>query len=220
MQLILCARILIQQTLHKPDFQTQDQSVVFSPCLSFSPSTCLSSSNLTGLEPWTSRSCPQQFWRPGKRNPARLGRPVPGCCYLSQLCSLCSLLGYNLTKGKVKSLNSCRWVVFYQFMSPHHSDQMSQRSQVSGVALCTSKVPGLTQWVTRSPIELLWTAKNQRKFGACHRCPQSASSLTMQPSWLDEQLNLEYERSIFLTKRSYMLLKVINLYEKQHHRCM
>ena len=100
MQLILCARILIQQTLHKPDSQTQDQSVVFSPCLSSSPSTCLSSCLLTGLEPWTSKSCPQQCWRPGGRNPARLDHPVPGCCYSSQLCSLCCLLGYNLTKGK------------------------------------------------------------------------------------------------------------------------
>ena len=45
-------------------------------------------------------------------------------------------------------------------MSPHHSDQMSQRSQVSGVTLllCFSKGPSLSQWVsesvTRSPIEL------------------------------------------------------------------
>ena len=130
-QLILNVRILINQTLHKPDSQTQDQSVVFSPRLSFSPSTCLSSSNLTGLEPWTSRSCPQQFWRPGKRNPARLGRPVPGCCYLSQLCSLCSLLGYNLTKGKVKSLNSCRWVFF---LSVHVSSSLwSNVSKVTGL---------------------------------------------------------------------------------------
>ena len=31
-------------------------------------------------------------------------------------------------------------VFFGQVMSPHHSDQMSQRSQVSWVALCMSKV--------------------------------------------------------------------------------
>ena len=31
---------------------------------------------------------------------------------------------------------------FGQVMSPHHSDQMSQRSQVSRVALCISKVKG------------------------------------------------------------------------------
>ena len=61
---------------------------------------------------------------------------------------------------------------------PHHSDQFSQRSHVSWVALsnvkiewslthCMSKSKGysltslhsLTQWVTRSPIELFWTAK-------------------------------------------------------------
>ena len=104
MQLILCARILIQQTLHKPDFQTQDQSVVFSPCSFFSPNTYWSSCLLTGLEAWTSKSCPQQLRRPGWRNLARLDHPVPGCCYSSQLCSLCCLLGYNLMKGKVKSL--------------------------------------------------------------------------------------------------------------------
>ena len=47
------------------------------------------------------------------------------------------------------------------------SDQMSQRSQVSRVALCMSKVKvsesvsqWVSEWVTRSPIELLWTAKN------------------------------------------------------------
>ena len=50
--------------------------------------------------------------------------------------------------------------------SPHHSDQMSQRSQVSRVALCMSKVKvpwvseWVSEWVTRSPIELFWTAKN------------------------------------------------------------
>ena len=50
-------------------------------------------------------------------------------------------------------------------MSPHHSDQMSQRSQVSRVALCMSKVKVLSvsESVTRSPIELFWTANN-----CCH----------------------------------------------------
>jgi len=55
---------------------------------------------------------------------------------------------------------------FGHFMSLHHSNQMSQRSQVSWVALCISisKVPwvsdSVSEWVTRSPIELFWTAKN------------------------------------------------------------
>ena len=48
---------------------------------------------------------------------------------------------------------------------PHNSDQMSQRSQVSSVALFMSqvKVPGVSYSVkmTRSPIELFWTAKKQ-----------------------------------------------------------
>ena len=45
--------------------------------------------------------------------------------------------------------------------------QMSQMSQVSGVALwmSSSKVLSqwLTQWLTRSPIELFWTAKKNPK---------------------------------------------------------
>ena len=47
-------------------------------------------------------------------------------------------------------------------MSSHHSDQISQRSQVSRVDLCVHHSPltHLLRWVTRSPIELLWTAKN------------------------------------------------------------
>ena len=64
-------------------------------------------------------------------------------------------------------------------MFSHHSDQMSQRSQVSRVALCMSKVkvPFNSQWVsewvsesvTRSPIELFWTAKKVvwDLFGQC-----------------------------------------------------
>ena len=113
MKLILSVRILINQTLHKPDSQTQHQTPPSFHCSCFSPSTCWSPCLLTPIQPWTSRSCPQQFWRPGQRNPVRSDRPIVGCCYLGQLCSLCSLLGYNLTKGKVKSLNSCRWVVFF-----------------------------------------------------------------------------------------------------------
>ena len=50
---------------------------------------------------------------------------------------------------------------FGQVMSPHHSDQISQSSQVSRVALCMSKVKVLSgsELVTRSPIEQFWTAK-------------------------------------------------------------
>ena len=49
-------------------------------------------------------------------------------------------------------------------MSPHRTDQMSQRSQVSNRdslgSLCNVKIKShwLTQSVTRSPIELFWTA--------------------------------------------------------------
>ena len=44
----------------------------------------------------------------------------------------------------------CHCLFFCQVMSPHHSDQMSQRSQVSGVTLLVSfsKGPLLTQWVS------------------------------------------------------------------------
>ena len=50
-------------------------------------------------------------------------------------------------------------------MSPHNSDQMSQWLQVSWITLCMAKVKVIvsewvSQWVTRSPIELFWTAKN------------------------------------------------------------
>ena len=55
-------------------------------------------------------------------------------------------------------------------MSPHHTDQMSQCSQVSGIALCVAKVKvtqwlsdSVTEWVTRSPIELFWTAKKRSR---------------------------------------------------------
>ena len=49
-------------------------------------------------------------------------------------------------------------------MSPHHSDQMSGRSEVNWIVFCMtfSKVlsQSVSESVTRSPIELLWTAKN------------------------------------------------------------
>ena len=49
-------------------------------------------------------------------------------------------------------------IVFFfgQVMFPHHSDQMSQRSQVSRVTLlvCFLKGHSVSQWVTKSPIEL------------------------------------------------------------------
>ena len=49
-------------------------------------------------------------------------------------------------------------------MSPHHSDQMSQRSQVSRVALFLSSSKVLSESVSgsRSPIELFWRAKTER----------------------------------------------------------
>ena len=70
----------------------------------------------------------------------------------------------------------CHCLFIGQVMSPHHSDQMSQGSQVSWVALCMSisKVPWVSESVTRSPIELFWTAKND----ASHRpCCVSGSAL-------------------------------------------
>ena len=55
-------------------------------------------------------------------------------------------------------------------MSPHHTDQMSQWSQVSRMALCMAKVKVsdlvselVSELVTRSPIELFWTAKKGDK---------------------------------------------------------
>ena len=54
-------------------------------------------------------------------------------------------------------------------MSSHPSDQMSQWSQVSRIALCMAKVK-VSDWltervtgsVTRSPNELFWTAKKKK----------------------------------------------------------
>ena len=62
-----------------------------------------------------------------------------------------------------------RLVFLGQVMSSHHSDQMSQRSKVYRVALCMSKSKGhsLSDSVTRSPIELFWTAKNISVTKAC-----------------------------------------------------
>ena len=54
----------------------------------------------------------------------------------------------------------CHCLFFGQVMSPHNSDQMSQRSQVSRVTLLLCFSKGLSvsewvsEWVTRSPIEL------------------------------------------------------------------
>ena len=70
-------------------------------------------------------------------------------------------------------------VFFGQFMSPHHSNQMSQRSQISWVALfmSISKVPSVSESVsesvTRSPIELFWTAKNDRPASGGQGCSKS-----------------------------------------------
>ena len=50
---------------------------------------------------------------------------------------------------------------------------MSQRSQVSRIALCMAKVKVsqlVSQLVTRSPIELLWTAKTPVCPQLCHGC--------------------------------------------------
>ena len=46
-------------------------------------------------------------------------------------------------------------IFFGHFMSPHHSEKMAQRSQVSRIV--SGNRP--TKQGTRSPIELLWTAK-------------------------------------------------------------
>ena len=81
--------------------------------------------------------------------------------------------------------SSKKFKFFGQVMSPHHSDQMSQRSQVSRVALCMSKVKVLSvsqsvsQSVTRSPIELFWTAKNNE-----------------EESFLSYQLNAEFAQCL------------------------
>ena len=93
------------------------------------------------------------------------------------------------------------WPTFWNFlqisqvMSPHHSDQMSQRSQVSRVALflSSSKVLSqwLNQWVTRSPIELFWTAKKTSLQALkLHQC----ATMTYRPT--DLELIIKIRRSL------------------------
>ena len=61
----------------------------------------------------------------------------------------------EIVKNCPKNVNNCQsWQDCQnvgQVMSPHHSDQMSQRSQVSRVPLCMSKVkvPWVSEWVTQ-----------------------------------------------------------------------
>ena len=86
----------------------------------------------------------------------------------------------------LKNCQSVGHVIF-----PHHCDQINQRSQVSWVALCLSKVKVPSSWRilwflavifvvlvrseqpmdqgTRSPIELLWTAKKYIVMPPCEK---------------------------------------------------
>ena len=70
----------------------------------------------------------------------------------------------------------CHCLFFGQVMSPHHSDQMSQRSQVSRVALCMSKVKVLSasewvsEWVSEWQGHLL-SCFGQLKTQVYHRTP-------------------------------------------------
>ena len=65
----------------------------------------------------------------------------------------------------------CHCIFFGQVMSLHHSDQMSQRSQVSRVALCMSKVKVLSvsesvsQWVSQWQGHLLSRTAKKGLFG-------------------------------------------------------
>ena len=108
---------------------------------------------------------------------------ISGCsqciCYRFCLClSRCFLLlvmscflialtkGLNGQKSRtLKVFSNCHCLFVGQVMSPHHSDQMSQRSQVKGHSVVLWRL-----WLlvvpeqardqgTRSPIELFWTAK-------------------------------------------------------------
>ena len=80
------------------------------------------------------------------------------CLFNCQKLSKIVKIVKNCHKKKIKIVKNCQNVG--QVMFPH---QMSQRSQVSRDALCMSKKvsQSASQSVTRSPIELFWTAKNR-----------------------------------------------------------
>ena len=99
--------------------------------------------------------------------------------YIYQMCKRAPLPTYMRNENVIdkQALEWCslgmqggrqvgRQIFFGQVMSPHHSHQMSQRSQVSWFTLIASGVrprkPPTNQG-TRSPIELFWTAKKRTK---------------------------------------------------------
>ena len=57
----------------------------------------------------------------------------------------------KIKKSSERFQKKFKVVKICQVMSPHHSDQMSQRSKVSRVALCMSKVkvPWVIEWVSQ-----------------------------------------------------------------------
>ena len=95
-------------------------------------------------------------------------------CQNCQNCKICQNC-QKLSKSS-KNCQNCQNVS--QVMFPHHCDQISQMSLVSRVALNKRWVThSVSEWVTRSPFELFWTAKKMRCISAeltliC-RTPQS-----------------------------------------------
>ena len=77
----------------------------------------------------------------------------------------------------VKIVKNCQ---IGQVMFPHHSDQISQKSQVSRVTCCLSKQG------TRSPIELFWTAKNS-KWPLTQNAPTYIHSTFLRCFWAGVQ---------------------------------
>ena len=101
------------------------------------------------------RNC-QDCWKWSK-----LSKIVKNCQKLSKIVKIVKIVkncqkcqnSQKLSKLSkiVKSCQNCKKNCqnLGQVMFPHHSDQMSQRSQVSRIALCMAKVK-VTDWVTES----------------------------------------------------------------------
>ena len=101
---------------------------------------------------------------------SKIVQTIKNCQKLSKLSKLLKIVE-NCQKMS-KNVQNCQNVD--QVMFPYHSDQVSQRSQVSRVFVCQVVKSSVTQWVTRSPIELFWTAKNIcQMITTFHGCPQT-----------------------------------------------
>ena len=81
--------------------------------------------------------------------------PLASFCSNCQICQNCHSFSkltkfVKIVRNSQKFSKILKTVFVGQVLSPRHFDQMSQRSQVSGVALCMSKVkvPWVSEWLS------------------------------------------------------------------------